>query len=95
MRRLDGSSNLPYLIGFLVAIVPIIWSFIYDGGLYGNVKFMYIATVIFSCIIGAFFGERSGVKAQVKFKEQLYEYLKQSGQLPDELKRAHDNLNRN
>lgn len=56
---------------------------------------MYLITIIFACALGGYFGERAGIKAQAAFKQQLYEYLKQSGQLPDELKRPHDNLNKN
>ena len=95
MRRLDGTSNLPFVFAFLVAIVPVGWSFIVDGGLFGNIKIMYLATVVFASFLGGYFGQRAGIKAQAAFKEQLYEYLRQSGQLPDELKRPHDNLNKN
>lgn len=95
MRRLDGGSKIPYVFALLVASAPIIWSFIFDGGLYGNIKLMYLLTVVFACALGGYFGERTGIKAQAAFKEQLSEYLKQSGQLPDELKRPHDNLNKN
>lgn len=95
MRRIDGASKIPFIFAFLVALAPFIWSFIYEGGLYGNFKFMYLATIIFGCALGGFFGERSGIKAQAAYKEHLYEYLKQSGQLPGELKRPHDNLSKN
>ena len=95
MRRLDGTSNLPFVFAFLVGIVPVGWSFIVDGGLFGTIKILYLITIVFGCFLGGFFGQRAGIKAQAAFKEQLYEYLRQSGQLPDELKRPHDNLNKN
>jgi CDP-diglyceride synthetase len=95
MRRLDGASKLPYLFAFLVAFPPLIWSYVHDAGLFGTIEVVYLITVVFGCILGGYFGQRAGIKAQAKFKEELYEYLKQSGQLPDELKRPHDNLNKN
>lgn len=95
MRRLDGTSIIPYIFAILVAIPPIAWSFINDSGLYGNIQILYQVTVIFASGLGGYFGHRAGLKAQEVFKEQLYEYLKKSGQLPDELKRPHDNLNKN
>lgn len=95
MRRLDGTSNIPYFFALLVAAPPLVWSFVYDTGLFGTIEVVYLITIVFGCALGGFFGQRAGIKAQAKFKEQLYEYLKQSGQLPDELKRPHDNLNKN
>ncbi len=95
MRRLEGTSNIPYLFAFLVALPPFAWSFIHETGLFGTIETVYLITLVFGCALGGYFGQRTGIKAQAKFKEQLYEYLKQSGQLPDELKRPHDNLNKN
>ena len=95
MRRLDGPSNIPFLFSLLVAISPITWSFIYDSGLFGSIKTLYLITIFLACGFGGFLGKRAGLKAQKIFKEQLYEYLKKSGQLPEELKRLHDNLSKN
>ena len=95
MRRLEGHSKIPFVFAIIVALAPITWSFIFDAGLYGSIKTMYLATIIIACGLGGYFGERAGIKAQAKFKKQLYEYLKKSGQTPDDLKRAHDHLNKN
>ena len=95
MRRLDNSSTLPFIFSIFVALAPIVWSFIVNVGLFGNIKFIYLATIIISCFLGGYLGQKAGIKAQSDYKKQLYEYLRKSGQLPEDLKRPHDNLNKN
>lgn len=95
MRRLDGPSNLPFVFGFLVAIVPMFWSFIINEGIFESLPLMYLGTIIFTCFMGGFLGQKAGIKAQMVFKKQLYEYLQKSEKLPEDLKRAHDNLFKN
>ena len=95
MRRLDGPSNLPFVFGFLVAIVPLFWSFIINEGIFESLPFVYLGTIIITCYLGGILGQKAGIKAQIIFKEQLYEYLRKSGQLPEDLKRAHDKLFKN
>lgn len=96
MRRLDGGSAAPVVIASVVALVPVIWIFIYqNAGFDLTNRMIYIITLIAACGLGAHFGHRAGLKAQIQFKQKLEEYLRKSGQLPDELKRPHDNLNKN
>lgn len=96
MRRLDGASAAPVVIAAVVALVPIIWIFIYQNtGFDLTNRVIYIAVLIFACGLGAHFGHRAGLKAQIQFRQKLEEYLRKSGRLPDELKRPHDNLNKN
>ena len=95
MRRLDGPSNLPFVFSFLVAIVPLFWNFIINEGIFESLPLMYLGNIIFTCFLGGFLGQKAGIKAQIIFKEQLYQYLQKSGQLPEDLKRAHDNLFKN
>jgi hypothetical protein len=95
MRRLEGASPVPYILGLATALAPVFWVFLYDAGFTLAIQIMFAAVMTIASFIGAFFGHRAGLKAQVKFQQALHEYLKQSGQLPDELKRPHDNLNKN
>ena len=88
MRRLDGPSNLPFVFGFLVAIVPTFWSFIIYEGIFENLPLLYLGNIIFTCFLGGGVGQKAGIKAQIVFKEQLYEYLQKSGQLPEDLKKS-------
>jgi hypothetical protein len=76
MRRLQGPNPIPYIFGLLVALPPLVWVQIFDAGL-GESQLTFMFTVIIACGSGAFFGHRSGLKAQVKFQENLQEYLNQ------------------
>ena len=94
MRRLQGPNPVPYVFALLVAAPPLVWVQIYDAGL-GESDLTFMFTVIVACGLGAFFGHRTGLKAQIKFQENLKEYLNQDEKTPDDLKRSHDNLNKN
>ena len=94
MRRLNGPSIAPYIFGALIYIPPAGWSFVYTGEM-GTPPVIFSIMLLIACGTGAFFGHRIGLKAQVKFQEQLRKYLEQDERLPDELKRPHDTLNKN
>lgn len=94
MRRLNGPSPTPYIFAFLVALSPVIWVQISKIGL-GDSTLTFTLTVIIACVLGAFFGHKAGLKAQVEFQENLNEYINQDEKTPDELKRSHENLNKN
>ncbi|MFV1882928.1 MAG: hypothetical protein ACMZ7B_00345 [Balneola sp.] len=95
MRRLEGPSLAPIIFGTLVALTPVIWIFVYESGLEQSLRIVFAVVVAFGCGLGSHFGHRAGLKAQIQFQQQLEEYLRSTGQLPDELKRPHDNLNKN
>lgn len=76
MRRLQGPNPVPYIFALLVAAPPLIWVQIYNAGL-EDTKLVYMFTIIVACGLGAFFGHRAGLKAQLKFQEDLKAFLKQ------------------
>ncbi len=75
MRRFTGPNPMPYVFAFLVAAPPLVWTKIYDTGL-GESELTYLFTVIVACGLGAYFGHRTGLKAQAKFRKNLDDYLK-------------------
>ncbi len=83
MRRLQGPNPIPYIFALLVALPPLIWVNIFDAGL-GASKLTFEFTVIVACALGAYFGHRSGQKAQIKFQQNLREYLDQDKEAPEE-----------
>ncbi len=95
MRRLDGKSIAPIIFGFLVGIIPIVWIFIYESGLDSNQRILFAIVMLIGCGLGAHFGHRAGLKAQIAFQQKLEEYLRSTGQLPDNSKDSHDSLNKN
>lgn len=76
MRRLRGPNPIPYIFALLVAIPPLVWVQIYDAGL-GDSKLTFMFTIIVACGTGAYFGHRAGLKAQIKFQENMQEFLSQ------------------
>ncbi|RNC83431.1 MAG: hypothetical protein ED557_11875 [Balneola sp.] len=95
MRRLDGPTPAPYIIAVMVAILPVIWIFIYDSPLDVQQRVVFAVVMVLACGSGAYFGHNAGLKAQVVFQQKLEEYLRNTGRLPDDLQRPHDNLNKN
>ena len=94
MRRLSGPSFIPYVIGTFVFLPPTIWVNIYDTQI-GNSKWLFIATLLIGCVLGAYFGHRAGLKAQIVFQKKMQDYLNKIEKIPDNLKRPHDHLNKN
>lgn len=94
MRRLNGASITPYIFAIIAAIPPLVWVNIFDAGLRES-YLVFILTIILACGLGAYFGHRSGLKAQIAFQNALKKYVEQDEHLPDDLKRPHDNLNKN
>lgn len=94
MRRLQGPSPVPFIFTGITALPPIVWIFIYDAGL-GNSFWLFAFTLLFGCALGGFFGHKAGLKAQIAFRKELEEHLNQNNKLSDDLKRPHDNLNKN
>lgn len=80
MRRLQGASPAPYVFGLLIALPPLVWVQIYDAGL-GDANLTFQFVVIVACGLGALFGHRAGLKAQIQFQKHLQEYLKQEQNL--------------
>ena len=78
LRKLETTSNLPYIFGLLIAIVPILWLFMITNGLYGSVKIVYILSISLACLVGSYFGQKAGEKAQITYKKQLREYLEKN-----------------
>ena len=95
MRRLDGSSNIPYIFGGIISLPPIVWIHIYDSGLYGASFWLFIFVVLFGAALGAWFGHSAGLKAQAAFKESMRKYFEEDEKVPDDLRRPHDKLNKN
>ncbi|MEX0721431.1 MAG: hypothetical protein WD059_12235 [Balneolaceae bacterium] len=94
MRRLHGPSVSPYIFSVLIALPPLIWVNIYDAGL-GKSNITFMITIIIGCGLGAYLGHRAGLKAQDVFWENLQKHIEQDEKTPDNLKRPHDNLNKN
>lgn len=80
-----------YLMAFLTILPTIFWVYTKDVGL-GEAQLLFVLTVIFSAFLGSYFGIRRGLVKRQKYIQQLRE---DDLDLPDSLKRPHDDLNTN
>ncbi len=80
-----------YLMAFLTIFPTIFWVYTKDVGL-GEAELLFVLTVIFSAFLGSYFGIRRGLVKRQKYIQQLRE---DEQDLPDSLKRPHDDLRPN
>jgi hypothetical protein len=91
MRRLEGPSVAPYVFAIFVFLPPAIWVYIYQDGT-ATSPTVYIPMLLVACGTGAYFGNRLGLKAQIKFRENLKAYFEQDKRLhSDSLENEEDN----
>lgn len=80
-----------YLMAFWTILPTIFWVYTKDVGL-GEAELLFVLTVIFSAFLGTYFGIRRGRVKRARYIQQLRE----DGQnLPESLKRTHDDLRQN
>jgi hypothetical protein len=80
-----------YLMAFLTILPTIFWVYTKDVGL-GEVELLFVLTTIFSAFLGTYFGIRRGLVKRQQYIQRLRE---DEQDLPDSLKRPHDNLSQN
>lgn len=81
-----------YLMAFLTFLPSVFWVYTKDMGL-GDTESVFIMTVVFAAFLGSYFGIRRGSVKREQYIRQITEEEKRD--LPDELKRPHDDLNKN
>lgn len=80
-----------YSMAFITFLPTIFWVYTKDVGL-GEAKLLFVLTVIFSAFLGTYFGIRRGIAKRQHYINQLRE---DEQDLPDSLKRPHDDLSKN
>jgi drug/metabolite transporter (DMT)-like permease len=80
-----------YLMAFLTILPTVFWVYTKDVGL-GEAQLFFVLTVLFSAFLGTYFGIRRGIAKRQYYIEQL---RKDKQDLPDSLKRPHDDLSQN
>lgn len=83
MRRLNGPSPAAYIFGISVFAPPAVWLNIYDGDL-ATQPFILVILIGIACAAGAYFGHRMGLKAQIKFQQDLADYLARQQRIYDD-----------
>jgi len=87
------STNIQYVFAALSLLPVLIWINVFDTGLGDSILLFHIV-MIFACLLGGYFGHRSGLRQQEEFWNKVRDSY-DGEELPDELKRPHDNLNKN
>jgi len=80
-----------YLMAVLTVTPTIFWVYTKDTGL-GQSELEFILVTIFSAFLGMYYGIRRGLAKRALYIRQLRE---DEQELPDSLKRPHDDLSRN
>jgi hypothetical protein len=82
---------VPYLMAFLTILPTLFWIYTKDVGL-DEAQIIFGGTAVFASFLGSYFGIRRGSIKREKYIQQLRE---DEQELPDELKRPHDELSKN
>ena len=88
----DRAPALHYTLALLMVGPTLFWVFGKDTGL-GDQRLVFTATIIFAVVLGTYFGIKKGISKRKTYLRQIYE--EQDREMPDELKRPHDDLNKN
>lgn len=84
-------DGIAYAMTFLTILPTIFWVYTKDVGL-GELQLVFVLTVIFSAFLGTYYGLRRGAIKRNKYIQRLRE---EKQDLPDSLKRPHDDLSKN
>ena len=79
-----------YILALLMVTGPIFWTFLKDLELMPYGQFLFAADITFASLTGAYFGIRRGLTK----REEYVQRLKQE-QVENDMKRPHDNINKN
>lgn len=95
-RRFALKSNahpfVHYLMAFLMAAPTLLWIFTKDEGL-GDSILVFALTIVFAVFLGTYFGIQKGLEKREAYLRKVYE--EREREIPDDIKRAHDDLNKN
>lgn len=92
MLKSEPAPALNYLFSFLTAAPTLLWIFTKDEGL-GDSIFTFTATILFAAFLGTFFGIRRGRAKKIAYLDQ--QRKEDEDELPENLRRSHEKLNKN
>ena len=83
---------LHYIFSFMIMAPTLLWVLTKDEGL-GESLITFALTIIFAAFLGTYFGIRRGLNRRAQYWETRSQY--EDEEMPDDLKRSHDNLSNN
>ena len=66
IRKVPEPTNKHYLLALLIFLPPAIWIYLVSESATGS-QLILIVTLAFSCWLGAFYGNRAGIKARHEY----------------------------
>lgn len=91
-KKLEYASPVSYLMATLVILPTLLWIYTKETPL-GESRTIFTLTLLIAAYLGTFYGIRAGSRKRVDYLEELRE--KNEGELPDDLRRPHDDMSRN
>lgn len=84
-------SNISYLMAALLILPALVWVYTKNTGL-ATSRIVFTLTIVFAVFLGAWYGIKAGVRKRAGYLHQLRE---EQDDLPEDLQRRHDKLNKN
>ncbi|MEX0648451.1 MAG: hypothetical protein WEA56_03570 [Balneolaceae bacterium] len=70
IRKVPAPTNLHYALAFLIYLPPAVWIIAASQEAEGS-EFILLAVLALACILGAIYGNRSGIKARFEYIQKL------------------------
>ena len=92
IMKSPSRTTVSYVMSFLMVVPTLLWIFTKDEGL-GESILVFTLTIMFAVFLGTFFGIKGGLSKREAYLRQMEQEVEPD--LPDDLKRPHDDLNQN
>jgi len=93
-KKIKRPSNLSYLTAVLLLAPTLAWVLTKEeGGALGESRTVFILTIVFAAFLGAWYGVKAGQRKREGYLHDLKE--ERGKEMPDELRRSHDDLKKN
>ncbi len=100
MRKEMGITPATIILASIIFFIPLIYlvlrlNFADSGGILEDQTIPLITFIAVSVYIGWRFGKKTGLKLQSEYMAKITEMIEQQENLPDDLQRPHDSINKN
>lgn len=72
IRKVPSPTQLHYILALLIYLPPAVWIIVISEQVQGS-EFILLAVLAAACILGAIYGNRSGIKARFEYIQKLKE----------------------
>lgn len=70
IRKVPSPTQLHYILALLIYLPPAVWIVVISEQVQGS-EFILLAVLAAACILGAIYGNRSGIKARFEYIQKL------------------------